>query len=234
MAHNVRKSCVKCSKDFRANVFARHSAACNGPKIKKIRGIDFDPNSGYKNGTRVGWNKGLTKETSSSVKSASDTMSQGYADGRIKLSGFAADATYFGSSAHKEASSKGGGYREKSGRSHKSYVTDSFDRTVCLQSSFELELSKILDSRNLRWKREGCFIYDSKRYFPDFYLVDFDVYLDVKNPYLITVDAEKIQKVKSQNPSLQLYVFILQDAEKTLDSIIQIHASLADVVIAGA
>ena len=54
-------SCIKCFRNIKNNNWARHDRSCDGPIIKKIRGIDFDPNFGYKNGSRTAWNKGLTK-----------------------------------------------------------------------------------------------------------------------------------------------------------------------------
>ena len=55
----MKKSlCDKCGKNITNNNFKKHVESCS-PKIKKIRGIDFDPNWGYVAGTRTAWNKGL-------------------------------------------------------------------------------------------------------------------------------------------------------------------------------
>ena len=37
------------------------------------------------------------------------------------------------------------------------------------------------------------------RYYADFYLKDYDVYLDTKNDYLIQKDKDKIRRVEEQN-----------------------------------
>lgn len=37
-----------------------------------------------------------------------------------------------------------------------------------------------------------------RRYYPDFYLIDFDVYLDPKNPYVMDRDKEKLEIVCKQ------------------------------------
>jgi hypothetical protein len=71
----------------------------------------------------------------------------------------------------------------------------------------------------VKWKREGFFKYDGRNYFPDFHLVESDVYLDVKNEYLIGVDEPKIRKVREQNPSVRLLVFTLRDADEVLRTI---------------
>ncbi len=89
-----------------------------------------------------------------------------------------------------------------------------------LQSSYELRCSKILDSLGVRWNR-GTFVrYEmnerSKRYFPDFYLVDCDMYLDTKNDYLIAVDRIKIETVRSQT---NVKLIVLSDRDITEDFI---------------
>jgi len=176
MAHKITKHCEKCDCDFRVNNFAKHQQACTGPKVKKIRGIDFDPNHGYKDGTRKAWNKKPEKVRGTH-----------------------------------------GGYRERAGSSKNFYVNDSFGKLTCLQSSHELKLAQLLDEQKILWKREGCFNYDgTRRYFPDFHLTESNIYLDVKNPYLIVVDGPKIQKVREQNPDLKLLVFTLDTALQVL------------------
>jgi hypothetical protein len=51
--------CEICCKQISKNNYNRHAKSCVGVKPRKIRGVDFDPNVGYKNGTRTAWNKGL-------------------------------------------------------------------------------------------------------------------------------------------------------------------------------
>jgi len=75
---------------------------------------------------------------------------------------------------------------------------------VILQSSYELKVAKELDSNNIEWVRPAYMNYiDSKnkyrKYYPDFYLKDYDVYLDPKNDWLIKNDTEKIRRCQKQN-----------------------------------
>lgn len=71
---------------------------------------------------------------------------------------------------------------------------------VHLQSSYEVALAKDLDANKIEWIRPSNFKYvhdgKTKRYYPDFYLPEYDLYLDPKNDYLIKVDEEKINLVK--------------------------------------
>lgn len=74
---------------------------------------------------------------------------------------------------------------------------------VWLDSTWEASLAKELDTLGIIWGRPPSIDYvlngKSKKYFPDFYLKDYDVYLDPKNPYLQIKDAEKFKAVSEQN-----------------------------------
>lgn len=67
---------------------------------------------------------------------------------------------------------------------------------VLLDSSWELELAKRLDNLKIQWIRPRPLPWVDEygvthNYFPDFYLKDYDLFLDPKNPH-----AKKIQKKK--------------------------------------
>lgn len=53
-----KRLCNKCNNEIGVSQFDRHNKVCNGPRIKKIRGIDYDPNWGFEAGIRTAWNKG--------------------------------------------------------------------------------------------------------------------------------------------------------------------------------
>ena len=91
MAHTCTKQCLKCLRDIRANNFAKHSKTCSGPRVKKIRGIDFDPNCGYANGSRTAWNKGLDKTKNDSILKASETLKNRYKSKELKPSGYCSE-----------------------------------------------------------------------------------------------------------------------------------------------
>lgn len=98
---------------------------------------------------------------------------------------------------------------------------------VYLESSYELKLAKELDANNIKWIRPKFLYYiidnTRKRYFPDFYLIDFDIYLDPKNFYLIEKDKLKIQYVKEQN---NIKLLVLNKDELTWDilyNILRLH-----------
>lgn len=81
-----------------------------------------------------------------------------------------------------------------------------------LGSTYELRLAEDLDKNGIRWDTCKRFSYIDptgkvRTYTPDFFLIDYNVYLDPKNDYLIKninpalgfSDMEKIQRVMDQN-----------------------------------
>lgn len=76
-------------------------------------------------------------------------------------------------------------------------------KDVVLESTWELKVAQELDNCNISWTRpEPIKWVDSstkdRLYYPDFYLVDHDVYLDPKNPYCMERDQEKMKEVSKQ------------------------------------
>lgn len=74
---------------------------------------------------------------------------------------------------------------------------------LIFDSGWEVEIAKFLDSNNFEWiqpKQAVCWI-DKKgkqrRYYPDFYLPKFAVFLDPKNLYCIEQQKEKLLAVSS-------------------------------------
>jgi len=112
-----------------------------------------------------------------------------------------------------------GGYRSKAGCGKGLYVNDSFGNKVYLQSSYEVKCSDILNSLSIRWARPSYLLYKSdkiRKYFPDFYLPDHNLYLDPKNNFLIKKDIEKIKLVIEQN---NINLIVLSDNKLTTNFI---------------
>lgn len=89
--------------------------------------------------------------------------------------------------------------------SKKSFYYECIDgSSVYLQSSYEYTLAKDLDANGILWVRPTPLLWVDlnnipHKYYPDFYLIDYDVYLDPKNDYLIVKDEYKITEVSKQN-----------------------------------
>lgn len=70
-------------------------------------------------------------------------------------------------------------------------------------SNWEVTLAKRLDELNIRWIRPKPLKWiDSKQlernYFPDFYLIDYDLYLDPKNKYCREIQKEKLDYISKR------------------------------------
>ena len=81
---------------------------------------------------------------------------------------------------------------------------------VLLESSYELLLAKELDKNNIKWIRPKRLKWidetgKQRHYTPDFYLTEFDIYLDPKNDYLIKIDSVKVRLCAIQN-NVKIYV----------------------------
>jgi len=139
-----------------------------------------------------------------------------YDRSNIPLSGAAVASKEQKSLWAKEA--KTGGYRENAGRSKKFRVNDSFGNEVVLQSSYELMCSEILNSLNIDWIRPKHLKWDNgkRKYFADFYLPVYDIYLDPKNNYKAKLDEEKINSVINEN---SVRVYIISEKQLTKEHI---------------
>jgi hypothetical protein len=78
---------------------------------------------------------------------------------------------------------------------------------VKLDSSWEEALAIRLDSINVEWARPAPIKWVDKKnithnYFPDFYLPEYDLYLDPKNPYAIKAQQSKIDCLTNQIKNL--------------------------------
>lgn len=67
---------------------------------------------------------------------------------------------------------------------------------IFLDSSWELKLAQFLDANSIDWERPKGVKYGTKTYFPDFYLPKYDLYLDPKNPYLISISQDKMNQIE--------------------------------------
>jgi hypothetical protein len=77
------------------------------------------------------------------------------------------------------------------------YFCKEMGEDVLLDSSWEVKIAKQLDSYNIRWTRPAPIrwtdINNKKHlYYPDFFLTDYNFYLDPKNPYCMVQDKEKM------------------------------------------
>ncbi len=88
------------------------------------------------------------------------------------------------------------------------YFNKTENKNVYLHSNWEVIIAKELDHLNVDWLRPNkCFTwYDlagtKRKYLPDFYLVKYDIYLDVKNPFKHKKEIDKITILITNNKNL--------------------------------
>jgi transposase len=86
-------------------------------------------------------------------------------------------------------------------------------------SKWEVKVAESLDKHSVIWERpkKGFIWTDSgRKYYPDFYLPEFNVYLDPKNSYLQIKDLEKITQAQQRN---NIRVLMLSESQLSWESI---------------
>lgn len=253
MNNKVRYCCVSCKDEFTTNNLTKHHARCivKGGKIiwnkipepnslvckfcdklcknknshtQHIRTCPKNENRNYKNYSvgHTAWNKGLTKETNITVRNSAEKCREGWASGRIVAKEFLYTDRLRLSQQAKDK--KLGGYRENAGRSKKYKVNDSNGKQTTLQSSYEYECFQLLSQLNIRWVRPKALKYNGRNYFADFYLIDYDIYLDPKNNYKAKLDADKIQLAQEQNNVKVIILLKEQITSECLRSILDMQS----------
>ena len=76
-------------------------------------------------------------------------------------------------------------------------------------STWEVKVAQILDKNSIKWIQPDPIKWVDKtgrehNYFPDFYLVDYDIYLDPKNDYCIRVQKEKLDYIQEHHPNVHI------------------------------
>lgn len=221
MSIRNKKPCPKCSREISLSNFDRHVKACTGPKKTKypwtewkigdnlyqypdgyignmaqvkLYIINSNPNNNKKNnlknwneersqGIVDSWNKGLSIETHPEL---ADKLSSS-AETREKLSKINKQKPQGAVKLWLEG-------KPVKGRKIY-YYTMKDDTEIILDSSWEVQLAKSMDYFNVLWERPKLMrLLDGRSYTPDFYLVDFDVYLD-----------PKFRENKGQNERIKLW-----------------------------
>lgn len=75
-----------------------------------------------------------------------------------------------------------------------------------MDSKWEVAVARLMDLLDIEWVRSRTIMFywtdlkgNKRRYYPDFYLPQFNIYLDPKNKFLLKQDAYKIKQVQVEN-----------------------------------
>lgn len=156
---------------------------------------------------RPSWNAGLTKKSDSRLQKQSDSMKLAIKDKPLRG---CCSKEYLGSELHKQSSSKGGGFRENAGRGTKTKFSNILGQEFLLRSSYELQLAMVLNELNVIWEVPKSVLYEQdgkiKRYYPDFYVDELQLFIETKNNYLMSIQIDKFNCIKRVLPNLLILV----------------------------
>ena len=215
--------CQYCNKQCKnLNSLTQHELRCkhNPDAIKNFIPKTFT----YKD--RIGWSKGHTKETDERVKHVSEGVNK-YLD----TVNHHTKGTKHTEEVRKKLSENA---RKNNWQSHFGKRKVYEYKGIRFDSSFEVLVAEDLDNNNVSWikPKYGLFTYQDinnkiHTYTPDFYLPDYDVYLDPKNNFLIEnvnpmlgyKDIDKIKWVCEQN---NVRILILNESQLTWKEILKL------------
>jgi hypothetical protein len=204
---NGNYKCPFCDKEFvkkgiMSHIIFSHTVDGRKNMIERVKNVNHSKMKG-----RPTWIKGLNKEIDIRVKNMSENISK-------KMIGMLGHPH---NEKTKQLLSELAIKNELGGHTSKKqiyYKTKNGD-VIFLQSSYEIKVATDLDDNNIKWIRPKFFLWIDEhnvthRYYPDFYLIDYDVYLDPKNFYLQKKDKLKIDTVQKQN---KIKIIILSENE---------------------
>lgn len=169
-------TCRYCQIECKPFGRSMHERFCKENPNRLTKGV-----GGAKKGVKP-WNKGLTtpKETIEKISIA--------LIGKSKGRGLTVEIETRRRQAISESMKKNpnsGGLRKGSGRGVKGYYESPTAGNVYLRSSYETRYAMWLDSNCIKWRQPlEAFEYEYagkvRRYYPDFYLIDTDEYVELK------------------------------------------------------
>lgn len=228
-----KERCPKCNHEFslKAGNFKKHFASCDGSykPFKKLSAckycnLDFTGMTSSQRASHSRWcqsnpkrpfyinsNNGLHLHTEAAIKNRIEGIKRAHSAGKYAGVGARSIETRRknGTLCHTEETKEL--LRQKALASpHRRLKKKVIDYGgVKLDSSWELALAKRLDELSIKWTRPDPIIWydstgESHHYFPDFYLVDFDLYLDPKNEYAFKVQKEKLDLLLVQHTNIKI------------------------------
>jgi len=149
---------------------------------------------------KMAWSRGKTVQNDSRVAKFVKTRAENLKSGKfiLKLQGFAADD-------------------KKRWKRTKHLCRDSFNTEVLLESKNEIEFAELLNILNIKWTRPSFKnLSNGKRYTPDFFLPEYNIYCDPKSIFWINhFQSTQLKKIKLFEQEYKTKVIIFWDTDKT-------------------
>ena len=175
--------CKYCGKQCKnKNSLVQHEIRCKENPDRII----YQYNN-FNNFGRIPWNKGLTKETDERLKIQGETFKQKYKDGKIKI--WSDGLNKETDERIKNSSIKIQNTIDKKLKDnnwHNSYNLKYCYKDFTFDSYWEVLFAQFLDKYNILWVRNTNYSFEYiykksiHKYYPDFYLPDFDLYIEIK------------------------------------------------------
>lgn len=205
--------CQNCGKEIKGTnrKFCDHSCSAKFNNSKRVLTDETKNKISKKLKGNIPWNKGLIsdKPKKSKIRIKKERLSKSV----IKTRKCKICEKEFTTSGHKQnlrltcsdvcriKASTERTYRNGSRKTIK-YINKWYGEVI-LESSWELKMAEHLDENNIKWNRPKPIKWvDSNQkehlYYPDFYLEDYDIYVDPKNKYCMVKDEEKMSVVSKK------------------------------------
>jgi len=212
------KYCQYCGKECKSNL----SLGCHEVRCKQ------NPNRKIWNSWKPScvWNKGLTKETDIRIKNASNKFHENYINGKIKVkrsphSKETKEKLSKLRSDYLSNTENSGGFKDIKWYKVKNVKNEEF----IVRGLWEYNIAQKLNELNILWIRNkylNYFIDDiQKTYNPDFYLPEYDEYIEVKG-YFSDKDKIKMDAVLDQNPNVKIYFIQQQNYLDFINDLIEL------------
>jgi len=221
-------NCPYCSKEFSKKGICNHIFLQHTDKGKKYKENKFsDDNIKFK----MAWSRGLTKETDDRVKKAAKQQKEFYSTGKIthpflgrKLTPEHKEKLSVAQSNLIEAGEGSNNFKHVKYYKNRNIIGEEYS----IRGGYELKISNWLNKKGILWIKGNNFKYNingvEKTYIPDFYLPEFDYYLETKG-YYPEKDQIKMKLVLEQN-DINLKI-IFKDTIENLDNIHTINEILS-------
>lgn len=106
---------------------------------------------------------------------------------------------------------------------------------ITMDSQWEVDIAVWMDEHGIKWNRSRKMMFhwtdqtgSKRRYYPDFYLPDYDLYLDPKNKYLIEKDRFKIEAVQRET-GIKIVWGLKETIIEHLQSLLSFQPAMAPV-----
>lgn len=199
--HNskIKLLCRKCSKEINIPNYKRHVNVCRGVRVVRTEWVCEFCNKKFN--TAQGYNGHKSRShTHKHIQTANGRK------GNDKKQQMEKDGHIFQKCVHTAETKERLSILacERLAKHSKYSKNIEYKPGIILESSYEVKVAKILDELCIKWDkvRKG-FVWDDngqkRRYIPDFYLPEQDIFLDPKNDYLIKKDKRKIKSAMQIN-----------------------------------